>query len=104
MRDRSSTSPAKWSSATECARRRALFDLCVMSVVRVAQFLVDVICAWQCCAEKQNITGGDAATPAVWRTLVTADEAVDGEVELAEAQTAERSLGFERTLHGFVSP
>ena len=74
-----------------------------MSVVRVAQFLVDVICAWQCCAEK-NITGGDAATPAVGRTLVTADEAVVGEVELADAQTAERSLGFERTLHGFVSP
>ena len=74
-----------------------------MSVVRVAHFLLDVICAWQCCAEKQNITGGEAATPAHWRTLVTADEAVHGEVELAEAQTADRSIGFERTLHVFFS-
>ena len=74
-----------------------------MSVVRVAQFLVDVICAWQRCAGKK-LTGGDAATPAAGRTLVTADEAVVGEVELADATTAERSLGFERTLHGFLSP
>ena len=55
-------------------------------------------------ALKKKITGSDAATPAAGRTLVTADEAVVGEVELADAPTAERSLGFERTLHGFVSP
>ena len=52
----------------------------------------------------KKLTGGDAATPAAGRTLVTADEAVVGEVELADATTAERSLGFERTLHGFLSP
>ena len=32
---------------------------------------------------------------------MTADEAIHGEVELAEAQTADSSIGFERTLHGF---
>ena len=70
-----------------------------MSVVRVAQFLVDVICAWQRCAEKkQKLTVGDAATPAAGRTLVTADETVVGEVELADFTTVERSLGFERPL------
>ena len=55
-------------------------------------------------ALEKKTTGGDAATPAAGRTLVTADEAVVGEVELAAATTAERSLGFERTLHGFLSP
>ncbi len=55
-------------------------------------------------ALEKKLTGGDAATPAAGRTLVTADETVVGEVELAEATTNEGSLGFERTLHGFFSP